>query len=471
MGSTAQRVESAPGLWRSIREAIRGSEQDFTKGSIGRAILLLAIPMVLEMSMESLFAIVDVFFVAKLGAAATATVGLTEAMMTLVYSVAMGLSMATTAMVARRVGEKDHDGAATAAGQAVLLGFWGAAVIAAVGVVFARDLLALMGAEADVVSGGRAYTMVIFAGTFAVMLLFLINAIFRGAGDAVVAMKVLWLANSLNIILDPCLIFGLGPFPELGLTGAAVATTIGRSVGVVFQIWLLFSGKNRIRIKLRHLRLARDVMRRLIRVSLSGMGQFLVAHSAWIGLVRVVAVFGSAALAGYTIAIRIIVMAILPAWGMANAAATLVGQNLGAKCPDRAESSVWKTGLANMTFLGLVGVVFVVFAGPIVRLFTDDPDVIRNAVLCLRFVSLGNVGYAWGMVVMQAFNGAGDTKTPLIINLFCCWLWQIPLGWFLAVRAGSGPLGVYVAIVIAEMTSVTASVVMFRRGKWKEQKI
>lgn len=471
MGSVSTQPERPPGLWASVVESIRGTEQDFTEGSINRAILLLSIPMVLEMSMESLFAVVDVFFVAKLGAEATATVGLTEALMAVVYAVAVGLSMATTAMVARRIGAKDSKGASTAAAQAVFLGFAAAAVVAITGVVFARDLLRLMGASAGIVEQGASYTAIIFGGAFAVMLLFLINAIFRGAGDAVIAMKVLWIANSVNIVLDPCLIFGWGPFPELGLKGAAIATTTGRTLGVILQLWLLSAGRGRIRLRREHLRVAGGVMRRLVRVSLSGMSQFLIADAAWIGMVRIVAQFGSAALAGYTIAVRVIIVTILPAWGMANAAATLVGQNLGAGKPERAARSVWRTGFCNMVFLGAVGICFVIFAEPIIGIFTSDAEVIPHGVDCLRYVSYGYLFYAYGMVMVQAFNGAGDTVTPMIINVFCYWLLQIPLAYALALVVGLGPRGVYVAIAIAEAVLAVAGILVFRRGRWKKQSI
>jgi putative MATE family efflux protein len=450
---------------------MRGTEQNYTEGSVGRAILLLSIPMVLEMSMESLFAVVDVFFVAKLGAEAAATVGLTEAMMAMVYGVAMGLSMATTAMIARRVGEKKLGDASVAAVQAIILGFVSSAVIAVSGVFFAREMLALMGADEALIAEGWSYTAIIFGGTFAVMLLFLINGIFRGAGDAAIAMKVLWLANGINIILDPCLIFGWGPFPELGLKGAAVATTTGRGIGVIFQVWLLLSGSGRLRILRKHLRVQSDVMWRLMKVSLSGMGQFLIADVSWVAMVRIVAMFGSSALAGYTIAVRVIIVTILPAWGMANAAATLVGQNLGAGKPDRAEQSVYRTAFYNMVFLGIVGVVFIVFAEPIVGFFTHDPAVIPYGVDCLRFVSYGYLAYAWGMVLVQAFNGAGDTVTPMKINIFCYWCWQIPIAYLLSTTLELGPRGVYLAIAIAESTLAVIGLIVFRRGKWKQQQI
>ncbi|MCP5119188.1 MAG: MATE family efflux transporter [bacterium] len=471
MSSIAEQINPPPSLWESIREAIRGSGQDFTEGNLGRAILLLSIPMVLEMSMESLFAAVDVFFVAKLGSAATATVGLTEALMVLVYSVAIGLAMSTTAFVARRIGEKDPEAAGVVAMQAVLLGVIGALLFAVPGMLFARELLHLMGAEADVVASGWIYTTVIFSSTFAVMLLFLINAIFRGAGDAVMAMRTLFLANGLNIILDPCLIFGWGPFPELGLKGAAVATLIGRSIGVAFQLSILFGGGRRVQIRRNQVKVTGEVMWHLLRVSLSGMGQFIIAHAAWIGLVRIVAGYGSSALAGYTIAIRIVIVTILPAWGFSNAAATLVGQNLGARKPERAEKSVWLSGFLNMLFLGVIGLAFVIFAEPLVSIFTADPAVIREGATCLRYVSYGYLFYAWGMVIVQAFNGAGDTVTPLIINLFCYWMWQIPIAYSMAKLAGLGPVGVYSAIAVAEGTLAVVGVLVFRRGKWKKQKI
>ena len=463
--------DSPNGFWDSVSESIRGTEQDFTEGSIGRAITLLSIPMVLEMSMESLFGIVDVFFVAKLGADAVATVGLTEGLLSLVFGVAMGLSMATTAMVARRIGEKKHEGASIAAAQAIWIGLITSAVIGITGVLSARRLLEAMGASSNILETGTGYTTVILGGTFTIILLFLNNAIFRGAGDAVIAMKALCVSNGINIVLDPCLIFGLGPFPELGLTGAAIATTIGRGLGVVFQLSVLFSGRSRIVVHRWHLRPAGKIMRRLLRVSLTGMAQFLVATASWLGLVRIIAIFGSSALAGYTIALRLIIVGILPAWGMSNAAATLVGQNLGAGKPERAERSVWVTSFYTMLFLGAVGACFIIMAGPLIRFFTLDASVIPYAVDCLRYVSCGYLFYAYGMVVVQAFNGAGDTTTPTIINLFCYWLFQIPLAYVLALPVGFGPHGVFAAIAISESLLAVAGVVLFRRGRWKQQQI
>ena len=454
-----------------MREAIAGSHQNFTEGSIPRAIALLAIPMVLEMMMESLFGIVDIFFVARLGRDSIASVALTESMLTLIFGVAMGLSMATTAMVARRIGEKDPEGAAVAAVQSIGIGLLFSAGIGIAGVWSAPGLLALMGGDAGVVRAGSRYTSVLLGGTGSIFMLFLINGIFRGAGDAAIAMRTLWLANCINIVLDPCLINGWGPFPRMGVTGAAIATTTGRSIGVIYQLWRLMKAGGRVRIHRAHLRIDMQVLMRLLRVSVSGMIQFLIATASWLGMVRIMATFGSAALAGYTVAIKIIVFAILPSWGMSNAAATLVGQNLGAGKPERAERSVWLTGFYNMLFLACVGVVFIAFAESLVGLFTSDPSIAAVATTCLRYVSYGYVFYAWGMVVVQAFNGAGDTFTPTVINLFCYWLWQIPLAYVLATKAKLGPSGVFMAITIAESTLAVVGVIMFRQGKWKKQKI
>ena len=460
------------GLWRAVRDSLRGVQQDYTQGSIGRAITLLAIPMILEMSMESLFAVVDIYFVSKLGADAAATVGLTESLLTIIYGLAIGLSMATTAMVARRVGEKDLEGARTAAVQAIILSLVLIVPISIAGVVWAPDLLRLMGAPPSVIATGSGYTAVMFGGSVSIFLLFVINAIFRGAGDPSVSMRSLWLANLLNIVLCPCFIFGWGPFPALGVLGAAVATTIGRSSGVVYQLWALRRGSSRIVLGLRDLRrLEGGLILHLLRVATPAMFQFLIATASWLGLVRIIASFGSSALAGYTIAIRVVIFAILPSWGLSNAAATLVGQNLGAERPDRAESSVWRSGFYNMIFLGLVGAVFLFLAEPILRLFTSDPEVLRYGVSCLRWVSCGFPFYAWGMVMVQAFNGAGDTWTPTWINLGCYWLFQIPLAWALAHPFGLESTGVFLAIAIAESTLAVVGMVAFRRGRWKERRI
>jgi len=458
-------------VWRDLRDAIRGVEFDYTQERLGRAILLLSVPMMLEMSMESVFAVTDVFFVMKLGSTATATVGMTEAMLTIIYAFAVGLSMGATAMVARRIGEKNPEAAGTAAVQAIALGVGLAIVVGVFGSFGATHLLSLMGGSPALVESGALYTRIIFGGNITIFLLFLINAVFRGAGDASMAMRSLWLANLINIVLDPCLIFGLGPFPELGLAGAAVATTIGRGSGVVFQLWTLFGGRSRIVIRREQIRIVPQVALRLLRVSLFGILQFLISTASWVVLVRIVSTFGEAALAGYTLAIRILVFAFLPAWGMSNAAATLVGQSLGAKQPERAEKAVWQSSFYNMAFLGVAGLIFILWAEVFVGLFTHEAEVAANAVACLRIVSYGFLVYALGMVLVQAFNGAGDTVTPTIINLFCFWLFEIPLAYTLAKTLGYGPNGVYASIVAAEALMTIVAVVLFRRGKWKEREI
>ena len=471
MATIARSEPRAPNIWQSLIEAVRGTHQDFTQGSISRAILLLAVPMVLEMLMESLFAIVDVFWVTRLGANSVATVGLTESMLTLIFSVAMGVSMSTTAMVARRIGEKDPRGAATAAVQAIALGVVLAVLMGVPGFWFAPRLLEFMGAPPDLVQIGHRYTSIVLGGSISVMLLFLNNGIFRGAGDASIAMRVLWFANLINLALDPCLIFGLGPFPALGVTGAAVATLTGRSCGVVYQIWILFRGSSRIRLSRQDLVIVPRVIASLVRVSVTGVLQFAIQHTSWIALVRIISIFGSAAVAGYTIAIRIVIFFILPSWGLSNAAATLVGQNLGARRPERAESSVWKTGLYNMIFLGSLGVFFVVFAEPVIRLFISDPAVVPLGASCLRIISCGNVAYAYGMVMLQAFNGAGDTVTPTIVNFFGYWVFQIPVAYGLSILLGLHANGVYLSILIGEACIAATSMLLFRRGRWKQQQI
>ena len=460
-----------PGLWSSIREAIRGSRQDFTTGNLNRAILLLAIPMILEMVLESLFAVVDVFWVGRLGADAVATVGLTESLLSLVFAIGLGLSLSTTAMVARRIGEKDPAGAAVAGVQAIVLGLGVSAIVGLPCLFYAPRLLRLMGASPEIIAIGSGYARIALGGSGAIMLLFLNNAIFRGAGDAAIAMRLLWVSNIINLVLDPCLIFGLGPFPKLGVTGAALATFTGRSIGVLYQFYRLLRGTERIRILRQQFRINLGVLLRLLRVSLTGILQFAIAHTSWIGLVRIVSVFGSAALAGYTIAIRIIIFIILPSWGLSNAAATLVGQNLGAKQPERAEASVWRTGFYNMLFLGAVGLFFVFFAEPVVRLFTRDPLVVPLAASCLRILSYGNVAYAYAMVMLQAFNGAGDTVTPTVVNFFCFWLLEIPLAYFLAITARMHSNGVFFSIVVAQASIAAVSIILFKRGRWKRQQI
>jgi len=454
-----------------LREAIVGTTRDFTEDSIGRAIFILSVPAVLEMCMESLFGIVNVFWVSRLGAPAVAAVGITESLLTIIFAIALGLSMATTAVVARRTGEKDSQGASTAAVQGIILGILASIPIGLIGILFAPALLRFMGAEPEVISTGGGYARIILGGNAAVMLLFLINAVFRGAGDAAIAMRALWLGNIVNLLLDPCLIFGLGPFPELGVTGSAVATTIGRGLGVVYQVSVLFSTKSRISVRMRDIRFEPAIARSMLKISFGGMLQYLVATASWAALVRLVAAFGSAALAGYTIALRLIVVALLPSWGMSNAAATLVGQNLGANKPDRAEKSVWITGVANMFVLGAVAVFFILFAEGLIGVFTSDADVIANGVACLRIVSYGYVFYAYGMVMVQSFNGAGDTFTPTLINLGCYWLFQIPLSAYLALRTSLGSHGVFLAITISESALALVAMLAFRRGRWKKQKV
>ncbi|HNC49881.1 MAG TPA: MATE family efflux transporter, partial [bacterium] len=448
-----------------------GTEHDYTEGSLGKAITLLSIPMVLEMFMESLFGIVDVYFVSRLGPDAVASVGLTESMLTIIFAVAIGLSMATTAMVARRIGEHNPEAASIAGFQAVLIGVAVSLPVSVIGLTMTPWLLEQMGASAGIIENGTGYAVWMIGGNLTIVLLFLNNAIFRGAGDAVTAMHALWVANLLNMVLDPIFIFGFGPVPAMGVTGAAIATNIGRGVGVLFQLYILIYGKRRLVFSPAVMRLDPEVLWNLIKVSVGGIFQFFITTASWLGLVRIVAMSGSAALAGYTIAIRVIIFAIMPSWGMSNAAATLVGQNLGAQKPDRAERAVWFTARANMFFLGVVAILFISFAEMIIAWFTDDSQVVYYAVDCLRIISYGYVVYACGMVMVQAFNGAGDTRTPTWINLGCYWMFQIPLAYTLAVIYGFGAQGVFAAIPIAESVATVVSVIMFRKGHWKLQKI
>jgi putative MATE family efflux protein len=452
------------GFWASVKESLRGTEQDFTEGSLNRAVGLLAVPMVVEMLGESLFAVTDAFWVARLGPDALAAVGLTESMLEIVYAVAIGLAMSTTAVVARRIGEKDERGAARASVQSIAIGVLFSLALGAVGAIYAPELLGLMGASASTVAAGAAYTRVLYAGMVTVLLLFLNNAIYRGAGDATTAMRALWIANGINLVVDPCLIFGLGPFPEMGLVGAAYGTLVGRTVGVLYQLWGFHKG-TRLRIERKDLSVDGSVIKSLLRLSAGGVGQLLVATGSYVVLIRLLAGFGSAVLAGYVVAIRVVIFIILPAWGLSNAAATLVGQNLGAAKPDRAEKSVWITGLANMVFLGIVAIVFIFLAEPVIAIFTSDPDVVSYGVACLRYISYGYIFYAYGMVIGQAVNGAGDTRTPTWLNFACFWVWELPLAYGLAYWAGFGPEGVFFAITIAFSTFAVASVVLFRRGK------
>ena len=459
------------GVWDSIREALRGSRRDYTQGPVGRAILVLAVPMVLEMIMESVFAVCDVFFVSRLGAAAVATVGLTESWLMLVYALAMGLAIGAAAMVARRTGERDLEGAAKAGGQAIMLGLMVAATIGVIGGTMAPRMLRLMGAPADVISTGSTYARIMLGGNATIVMLFLINAIFRGAGDAAIAMRVLWLANAINILLGPCLIFGLGPFPRLGVAGAAVATNIGRGTGALFALSRLLKPGSRIDLHVRHFRLDPALVAKIARLAWSAMIQLLIGMGSWIALTRVLATFGSNVLAGYTIGIRVIMFALLPAAGLANAAATMVGQALGAKKPERAVHAVRIAGTYNMVVLTVVGALLALFAPAIARFFTPNPEVIPLATDALRIVSLGFPFYAWGMVISQSFNGAGDTRTPTLLNFLVFWCWEIPLAYVLAIKLGMGPRGIYVAMTIAFSTLAVAGALVFRRGTWKTKRL
>jgi putative MATE family efflux protein len=457
--------------WGLLKKAVRGTSEDYTAGSLNRAVFLLAVPMILEMVMESAFALVDVFFVGRLGPQAVAAVGLTESFLTVIYAVAMGLCMSTTALVARRVGEKRPEAASRTAVQAIGVGLAVSLPFAAAGVLWSRELLTAMGAPTSVVEVGWGYTSWMLAGNASIVLLFLANAIFRGAGDAAVAMRSLWIANAVNMVLDPCLILGLGPFPALGVTGAAIATNVGRTVGVAYQLRALASTRRRVHVRRRHLRFDRRLMLHLARLSVGGVGQFLIGTASWLGLVRILTPFGASALAGYTIALRIVVVALLPSYGMSNAVATLVGQSLGAGQPDRAERSVWIVGLYNMVFLlGIMGA-FLWAAEPLVAVFSADPAVQELGALCLRVVSYGYAFYAWGLVLVQAFNGAGDTVTPTWINLGCYWLFQVPFALVLAYGLGQGPLGVFLAITCAESLLAIVGLLVFRRGRWKQRRV
>jgi putative MATE family efflux protein len=454
-----------------VRESLSDNETDFTVGPIGRALGLLAIPMMLEMAMESIFAVVDIAFVSRLGTNAIAAVGLTEALITVLYAVAIGLGMGVTAMVSRRIGAKERDAAALVTGQAIWVGAALAVVIGVFGVIHAADLLRMMGASDDVIAEGKGFTAMLLGGSASILYLFLLNAAFRGAGDAPVALRSLTLANGINIVLDPCLIFGLGPFPELQVTGAAVATTIGRGIGVMYLAYYLFGGKGRLQFAMRHLVPAPALIARMIRISVGGVGQFLISTSSWIAIMRVVALYGSAPIAAYTVALRLVEFALLPAWGLGNAAATLVGQNLGAAKPERAEQSVWRASKYNAIFMAAVGVVMIVFAPQIVSLFSTEPEVVRYGTSCLRILGVGYPMYAVGMIIIQALNGAGDTTTPSVMNFICFWLLQIPLAYWLATETGLGPNGVFLAIVIAETALTVLGVLVFRKGKWRSRQV
>lgn len=468
-GAAGEGALPAPtgGLWHDLRDALRGTHHDYTSGALGRSIFLLAVPMVVEMAMESIFAVVDVFFVGRIGAEAVATVGLTESLMIVIYTLAFGLSIGATATVSRRIGEKDHDGAGRAAVQVLVLGLAISAMLGIVGAIFAPQLLALMGADAGVIATGSGYARMMLGGSSTAFLLFVVNAVFRGAGDPAVAMRILIVANSINIVMDPVLIFGLGPFPALGVTGAAVATTLGRGIGLLMAIWMLARGAGHLAIKRAHLSVEPDTMWRIAR--LSGMGTFQVAigSMSWIGLVRVISSYGATAMAGYTIAIRLLIFALMPAFGLGGAAATMVGQSLGAGKPERAEQAVWTAAKYDVVFLSSIGLVFLFFTPQIVGLFTEDAAVLAVAVYGLRAMSLGFPLYAAGMVLEQSFNGAGDTWTPTWLNLLAFWIIQIPLAWVLAEPFGMRERGVFVSVTVAYSVLAVVSAVLFRRGKWK----
>ena len=458
-------------LYKNIREAIIGTEQDFTSGSLSRAIFLLSVPMVLEMVMESVFAVVDIYFVSKLGVEAIATVGITESLITIIYAIAVGLGTATTALVSRRIGEKNPEGASLAAFQAILLGTILSLLIAVPGVIMSSKLLHWMGATGETFRNLSVYTAIMIGGNVTIMLLFIINAIFRSSGDAALSMRMLWIANIINLVLDPCLIFGIGPFPEMGIKGAAIATTIGRGLTVIYQLYFLFNGKKRVKLSRSDIRIDYGIMKSLIKLSLGGIGQSIIATASWIGLVRIISVFGTEVIAGYTIAIRIILFAILPSWGVSNAAATLVGQNLGAKKPDRAERSAWTTGFVNLVMLSSLGIILILFPDAFISLFTTEAGVVASGANALRIISYGFFAYGFGMVMINAFNGAGDTVLPTKLNLLCFWIIEIPLAYFLAITAGLNENGVFYSILIAETLLTVISVILFRRGKWKLREV
>ncbi|SHJ31881.1 MATE family efflux transporter [Aquimarina spongiae] len=458
-------------IFSYFKTAISGKEQEFTSGSIRRAIFMLSVPMVLEMMMESIFFLVDAYFVSSLGANAIATVGLTESVLTLVYAIAIGLSMGVTAIVARRIGEKDVPGASQTAVQSIFLGIAVAILVSIIGILFPKEILGLMGGEPELIAEGYKYTQVLLGGNVTIMLLFLINAVFRGAGDASVAMRVLIFSNLLNIILDPMLIFGFGPIPAFGVQGAAIATTIGRGSAVIFQLLILFYGWSKIKVTFKDLVLRAEIMMNLIKVSLGGIGQFIIGTSSWVFLMRIMAEFGSEVLAGYTIAIRVLMFTLMPSWGMSNAAATLVGQNLGAQKPERAEQSVWKTGKYNAYFMLGVSLFYLLFAEAIIRIFSTEALVVEYGALSLRVIAAGYVFYAYGMVIIQSFNGAGDTKTPTIINFFCFWVFQLPFAYLAALVFEWGAMGVFLAITFAEILIAVIGIIWFRKGSWKSVKV
>lgn len=458
-------------FWQSVRQALRGEEHDYTALPLNRAVILLAVPMVLEMIMESLFAVVDVYWVSNLGKEAVAVVGITDSLMTLVYAVAIGISIAATAIVSRRIGEKEPELASQAAGQIVLLGLLVSSGIGILLGYLAPDILRLIGTEEKIVTLGSNFARIMLGGNATVFLIFLLNAIFRGAGDAVIAMRTLWLANALNIVLGPCFIFGWGIFPELGVTGAAVATNIGRGIGVTYQLWHLAGHHSRVKVCWQHFRPVSEVIEAVLRKSGSGIVQLLISTTSWLGLYMILNKFGSSVIAGYTIAIRIVIFALMPAWGLANAGSTLVGQNLGAGKPERAEAAVWIAVKFDAIVLSVIGLSFVLCAHPLIRLFTLDPEVMAYGTQALWIVSIAFPLYAGGMCFEAAFNGSGDTWTPARLNFLCLWLGQIPIAWVLAKSFGFGPVGAFIAVPVAYSLLAIFSWLLFKRGHWKTQKV
>jgi putative MATE family efflux protein len=458
-------------LRKDVWESISGTEMDFTTGSIGRAVFLLSVPMVLEMVMESIFAIVDIFFVSRLGPEAVATVGITESLITIVYSIGSGLALATTALVARRTGEKRPEEASKIAFQAIITGILVSSLIAIPGYLWSSDMIRLMGGSPEMQSNLAGYTRIMLSFNGVIIILFIINAVLRSSGDAAMSLRVLVIANLINIVLDPFLIFGIGPFPELGVKGAAIATVTGRGIGILFQFYLLFRGKRRIRLTLADIRFEPRTILQILKLSLGGIGQSLIATTSWVGMVRIIATFGSNVVAGYTIAIRIVVFGLLPSWGISNAASTLVGQNLGAGQPERAERSVWITAKMNMLILSVIGLILVLFPGVFIRMFLQDPNVVIPGIQALRIISIGFLFYGLGMVMIQAFNGAGDTVTPTRAYFICFWLIEIPLALILSKPLGMGQTGVFTAIVVAETAMTLLAYYLFRQGKWKLRKV
>ena len=451
--------------------AVTGKQQEFTSGSIRRAVFMLAVPMILEMLMESIFALVDIMYVSQISVNAVATIGLTESVITLIYAVAIGLSIAATAIVARRVGEKDLNGASEAAVQVIFLGVFVAAIVRVIGIIYPKELLSLMGAEPDLIEEGYGYTKVLLGGNITIIRLFLITAIFRVTGESSISMWVLILSNGLNIILDPIFIFGFGPIPAFGVEGAAIATTIGRGSAVLFQLAILFYGYSKIKIGIKDIIIRTGVMLNLIKVSLGGIGQFLIGTTSWVFLMRIISEFGSEVLAGYTIAIRVMLFTLMPAWGMSSAAASLVGQNLGAKKPDRAEKSVWITSKYCSIFMGAVSIIYLVFAPQIIEIFNQTPDVVKYGSLCLRIMTAPFIFYGFGMIVLNAFNGAGDTKTPTYINFVCFWLLQLPFAYIVAITLNYGPVGVFWAIALGELLMTVVAIIWFKKGHWKKMQV